>query len=344
MLLIAMVVIVVVAVVVLSTGRQSSDGPGRVVVVATKLLPANRRAWGQAMVAEMAPINGVGRRWRFAAGVLRVALFPPAPSPTRTRLTAIVGVAATLVATAAAFILLPTLTVFVVVFGLLSSGCATAISCRSVRIRPGGAALAAGIIAAAAVIAVASAVIVIAVDHPAATQDQTHLFSVALAVTLSVYLTAGLSATFTGSATAATSWGGLAGAGVAVAVSTVVPSGAVFAVVSPITAIVALATAVVVSIRTRSRRAGARAGLLAAVLSAPIEFAIALLSLDEAGSAALTNPYDIAAFASSGYPDAASYLLSDALGGTIVSLAVTPLVVYALASLGAAAAPRLRAG
>jgi hypothetical protein len=165
-----------------------------------------------------------------------------------------------------------------------------------------------------------------------------------LAATLSIYLAAGLSSTFTGSATTATQWGGVVGAGVAVAVSSVLPTGAVFAAVRPMTAIAALATAVVVSLLTRSWRAEARAGLLVAVLSAPIEFAIALLTLDASRPAALTNAYDVAAFASSGYPDAASFQLSDALGGTIVSLAVTPLVIYALASLGAAVAPRLRSG
>jgi hypothetical protein len=42
-------------------------------------MPEDRRGWGAAMLAELDAIRGPADRWRFAAGCLRVALFPPAP-------------------------------------------------------------------------------------------------------------------------------------------------------------------------------------------------------------------------------------------------------------------------
>jgi hypothetical protein len=40
-------------------------------------MPANQREWGGAMLAELDAVGGSFRRWRFAAGCARVALFPP---------------------------------------------------------------------------------------------------------------------------------------------------------------------------------------------------------------------------------------------------------------------------
>ena len=71
---------------------------------------------------------------------------------------------------------------------------------------------------------------------------------------------------------------------------------------------------------------------------------MALIVAQNAHPAVLTNSYDIAAYPHSGYPDVASYLLSDTLAGNIVSLAITPMAMWALAVAGAAVAPRLRDG
>jgi hypothetical protein len=54
--------------------------------------PAHRRPWGQALVAELVAIPGRGHRWRFAAAVLRIALFPPAPKPATARATAAISI------------------------------------------------------------------------------------------------------------------------------------------------------------------------------------------------------------------------------------------------------------
>jgi hypothetical protein len=89
--------------------------------------------------------------------------------------------------------------------------------------------------------------------------------------------------------------------------------------------------------------AGSRAGFLTAALSTPIRFAIDLTALLQMHQFVLTSPYDIAAFHRSGLPDAASYLLSDALGGEILGgLILFPPVLLVLAVAGAAAGGALR--
>jgi hypothetical protein len=58
---------------------------------------------------------------------------------------------------------------------------------------------------------------------------------------------------------------------------------------------------------------------------------------------ALTDPYDIAAYPHSGFPDTASYLLSDALGGNVVGgLLIYPALMLCLAALCARLGPVLR--
>lgn len=120
-----------------------------------------------------------------------------------------------------------------------------------------------------------------------------------------------------------------------------VVDGAVEALVGPITAAATVVTAAVVGLIAGSRTAAARAGLLTALISAPIHAATTIIAVQYAHPAILTNPYDIAAYPRSGYPDIASYLLSDTVAGTIVTLVATPLVAYLLA-VAAAAAARLR--
>lgn len=335
------VVIAVIAVALLcGRGGPGLDLPERIVLAATHRLPPNRQSWGQALVAELAAVGGRVPRWRFAVGVLRIALFPPASKPTAVRATATVSVAATVVASVAAVRLVPTLSVFVAALGLLTSGYAIAIACRRPRVSIDRIQLAAGAMALTGVLAVIGTVIAVAVTDPAATRDRTHVFSVVLAAALCGYLVAGLSMTAMGSAGPVALGGAIAGAGVVVAATILLPTGALSVPISPIMAAATLATAIIVGVRTRSRSTAARAGLLAAILSAPIQFAVTVMAVQHGHPSALTNSYDIAAYPRSGYPDVASYLLSDALGGNIVSLVITPLVMYALATVGAAAAPR----
>jgi hypothetical protein len=335
-----LVVVAIAAALLLGARGRSSDLPERVVVAATNRLPAYRRAWGQALVAELAAVRSRGQRWRFAAGVLWIALFPPAPRPATVRATVAVGAVATVAVTAAAVWLVPTLSVFVAVLGLLASGFVAAAAGRRLLLPTSLAHLAACTMAIAGILGSVGAIIAVATAHPAATQDRTHIFSVVLAVTLSGYLIAGLTATVPDDAPRAARWGGVVGASAAVILSPVLlPIGGVIPLLPPVTALATFVTAALVAFRTRSRAAAARAGLLVAILSAPVHFAMTVTAQLYGRSWTLTNPYDIAAYPHSGYPDVASYLLSDTLEGNIISLVVTPLLMYVLAAAGAALAP-----
>jgi hypothetical protein len=58
-------------------GISLMDGPGLLLSVAARRMPAERREWGKAMLAELAQIRRPSTRWRFALGCVRVAVFPP---------------------------------------------------------------------------------------------------------------------------------------------------------------------------------------------------------------------------------------------------------------------------
>jgi hypothetical protein len=103
----------------------------------------------------------------------------------------------------------------------------------------------------------------------------------------------------------------------------------------------ALAVAASVSARTGSRPAGIKAGLLVAALSAPIRFAVDITALLRVHHYTLTDTHDIAAFPHSGYPDVASYLLSDTLAGAILSgMLIYSVLTIAATLLGAAIGAR----
>lgn len=327
------------AAIALTIRGGEADLPARIVVFSANRLPGNRRTWGEAMVAELVAVRGTGQRWRFAAGALRTALFPPAPRPEHARTTTIVGVLTTITATAAAARLVPTLLVFVAAFGVLVTGSTRVLAGRLARPRPTRGQLACGALVVVTVMTVAGTVVDVAITHPVATRDPTYAFSFVLAATLSVYLIAGLGITLTGRTAPATRWGGVAGAGVAVVASLLFPhNSALISPISPSVAAATLATALVVGLVARERGAAARAGLLATVLSAPANFAVAILALQSAHPTALTDPYDISAYSRSASPDVTSYLLGEALGGNIVSLAVAAPAMYVLATLGGRAA------
>ena len=57
--------------------HASADAPARLLARAVRFLPPGCAEWGQAMLAELAHIDGRRARWRFALGCIRVALLPP---------------------------------------------------------------------------------------------------------------------------------------------------------------------------------------------------------------------------------------------------------------------------
>ncbi len=94
---------------------------------------------------------------------------------------------------------------------------------------------------------------------------------------------------------------------------------------------------------TPSRSSGIQAGLLTAVLGALARFALDLTAILQAHHYTLTSASDIAAYAHSGYPSVASYVLSDAVAGDILGgLVLYPIALLVVAFLGAAAGAGLR--
>lgn len=173
-------------------GKDGRDAPARIVTLAAALFPARRRDWGKALAAELAQVRGRASRWQFAAGVLRVVMFPPARHPGRAAAAAVAGLAVTAAATAAAAIEVPAVSVFVAVLALLLCGCATAVTSRSLppRLTDPYAAIAAMALTAAA--ASVTGLVWIAAVHPAAASDPRRIFSVLLALILTAYLAAAL--------------------------------------------------------------------------------------------------------------------------------------------------------
>jgi len=58
-------------------GISLADIPRLLLTVAVRLMPAERREWGEAMLAELAQLQNTSTRWRFALGCSHVAMFPP---------------------------------------------------------------------------------------------------------------------------------------------------------------------------------------------------------------------------------------------------------------------------
>lgn len=324
--------------------ERDGDTPARIVTVATNQLPARRQEWGQAMVAELAQIHGRARRWRFTAGVLRVVLFPPVRHPKRALVVASVGLVVAAAATMTAAYTVPSVSVFAAVLSLLLAGCATVVTSRSSRPHPSAAAVIVSAVALAGVAATITATVWVAVAHPSATADDTHLYSILFAVVLTGYLAFTLASLRRAEHTNTVLWWAVAGALGSGAVWTVsalttpATTAGVRAIVSPVGAAATLAASIGVSFTTRSGRAGARAGLLTAILGAPILFAVDITALLRQRQYILTNPYDIAAYPRSGQPDVASFILSDELGGHIIGgLVFSPILLTVLALLGAAA-------
>lgn len=337
----------VVAAVWLRLGGGDGDTPARLVAAAVRRLPDNRREWGRAMAAELAQVPGGARRWRFAAGVLRVVLLPPVRQPRRVLLVAATALLVATGATVAAAREVPTLSAFVATLGLLLCGYAIVVATRSSRPRLSLPQTVVGVVAVGAAAAAVAALLHVAVSHPAATADRAHVLSILFAALLTGYLGFALAPARSGGSAAL--WWALAatlasgGIWALTAVTTpAVPDGTV-ALLSPVAAAATLTAAIGASATTSTRTSGVRAGALTIALGAPLHFAAAITGLLRAHRYTLTNAYDIAAFPHSGYPDAASYLLSDAIGGAILSgFVLSPIALGALALLGAAAGARLR--
>jgi hypothetical protein len=256
--------------------------------------------------------------------------------------TATAGLAAAAGVTAAAAGEVPSLTVFAAAFGLLLGGYATVATWRSAWDGWTARQLAVAAVAAAGVTASVADVVWVAVFHPAAITASTGVpaYSVMLAVLLVASLATAAALPRGRHAAAVLRWGlggALASGAVYVAAAVTGTGGAQILARFVACLTIGLAVAARVSAGTGSRPAGIRAGLLAAALGAPVRFAVDITTLLRVHRYTLTSKYDIAAFPHSGFPDAASYLLSDALGGAMLgSMLILSLLTIAASLLGAA--------
>jgi hypothetical protein len=191
-----------------------------------------------------------------------------------------------------------------------------------------------------------ASVVRVAAAHPAATRDDKHVFSVLFAAATVGYLALALTPPRPSGRRTVPLWWALAGAAISSTAWTV----AALSRHTPDTvagywwvgAVTTVAVSIGAAASTRDRTAGIQAGLLAIVLAMPVHFAIDIVRLLSLHDYSLTNPYDLSAFPHSGYPDAASYVLGDAIAGEILAgLVIYPIAMLALAVFGATATSSL---
>jgi hypothetical protein len=118
------------------------DGPAWLLAAAAATLPADRRDWGAAMVAELTQVQGGRARRRFAAGCARAAVFPPRGRGAAVGVAGALAVVATAAAALATGAALPAGRVFAPAFVGLLGGLATLTLARSRRVRRPGPGLA----------------------------------------------------------------------------------------------------------------------------------------------------------------------------------------------------------
>jgi hypothetical protein len=294
------------------------------------------------MAAELLAVDGRARRWRFAIDAVGVALVP-AGYRLRPLLVAGVTLAAAVIAAVAADQLVPELRVLAGVLGGLLTIVLGFIALRWTR--PGPATLVTAALVVAGVTATIVTVVAVTVAHPAAASDPSHAFAILYAVVLCGYVAL---AGATPRATSSAFWWGLGGA---VASSVVwlalLPSHATIDGLGlylwPVGGAGALLASVGAAMSGRDLLAGAWAALRAAIISGPVFFTADTIRVLTLRQYVLTSPYDIAEYPHSGYPDVASFVLSDALAGGVISVLVMfPLVLTAVGVFGGGIGSGLR--
>jgi hypothetical protein len=314
--------------------RRTGDGPEWIVAVAGGLLPASRFEWGPAMAAELMAIEGRARRWRFAVDVVGVVLVPPGHR-LRTVLVAGGTLVAAVIGTAAAAELVPELRVFAAVLGCLLT---IVLACIALRwTRPGLAPLLTAVLVVVGVAATIATVVAVTVAHPAAASDPSHAFAILYAVVLCVYVALAAATPRVGTGAL---WWGLCGAGVSSVVwLALLPSHGTIEGLGlylwPVGGAGALIASIPAAVRSHTLLAGAPAALTAAIISGPVFFTADIVRVLTLHQYVLTSPYDIAQYPSSGFPDVASFVLNDTLGGGVISVLVMyPFVLTAVGVLG----------
>jgi hypothetical protein len=271
---------------------------------------------------------------------------PPARRPRRQAVAALLGAIVAAGVSTAAILVVPTIAPFVVTLAVLLAAYASRRAGRSI---PHATTLAHRTVACVAVtglVATVAVICTVAVLHPSATADHAHIVSTLLAFALTIYLASALHEPTRHADTIR--YGATTGAICLVGVTAVTAlTGPDHVGVSPMVSLpgigICLAVAAGVAIRVGDAAAARRTGLLTAILAAPLQFAVTTISLLTVHHWTSMSAYDQSAYARSGYPDIASYAISDAMGGQVIAgILIGPLILGAVAGVGGAAAAGLR--
>jgi hypothetical protein len=325
--------------------RHRGGLPARLVTVAARRLPADRQEWADALIAESAAVRGSAARWAYAAAALRMAALPPPRRPQHVMRTAAVAITGIVVLSTVAVVAVPTLAPFLITLAALL---ALYLTVRAARLTPHTTTVAHRTVtslALAGITAIVAVLCAVAIAHPSATTDRAHVLSTVLAAALTVYLAGAMHrpAAHANPIRYAAAAGALCLVGVTALNATTGPAPAGIAPMLPAAAIaICLAVAIGVTVVTGNAAAGRQAGLLTAVLAAPMQVAIVTIGLLTAQRWSLTGAYDRAAYRGSGYPDVASYMIGDALGGHIISgILIGPVIAAVIAAVAAPVGARL---
>jgi hypothetical protein len=329
------------------------DRARSLLTLAVRLLPPDRRDWGQAMLAELDQLQGAAARWRFVLGCVRVVLAPPRAEPAPGLAVRAVIMGGAVGVGMGISLVSPALQVFAVLFAVLLAGCAWLALLRS---RTAGAARPGPgrILRAVLLLGVAGGVGVVLYGverYPGAVGDPWDpvlvLLSVVLATMLSGYVWLALVPP-----RAATSHivvvrryglvGGLLIGGLPLAGS----AAAEFGYGKPLTgwswlaaAVAAVAGGAMAARFSGAARAGLQAGLWAGLVGALIFLVVGMSATYAAAAAGRlipTDAYTIRAFQHSGLPDLTTYVVGDDLGGSIMLLMWIPVLSVAFGALGGA--------
>lgn len=325
--------------------ERDRDLPALIVALAARWFPADRREWADALVAELTAVRGRPARWAFAAAALRMGALPPARRPRYRAIAALLGAIGAASVSTSAILAVPTIAPFVVTLALLLAAYA---SRRAGHTIPKADTLAYKTVAGVAITGLIGTVAVIwtvTVFHPSATADCAHILSTLLAIALTTYLATALHQPTKHADTVG--YSATIGAICLVAVTAVTVMNRSDQVgVSPMLSLsgmaVCLAVAGGVGMKVGDAAAARRAGMLTAMLAAPLQFGVTTISLLAVPHWTLTA-YDRLAYLRSGYPDIASYAISDAIGGHVIAgILIGPLTLGLVASIGGTAAAALR--
>lgn len=163
---------------------SSMDAPGQVLALTVATLPEPRQRWGEAMLGELAQVQGRAARWRFTLSCARAALSLPLPTRRPPIALAVVGVVAAAVAVAHTVVgaAVPGLGFFAAGFVAVVGVMVVLAIARARRVRPP--VLAATVLVAGAVAAAIAALAVFLLEHPTAAEGLSSARAAILAIAL----------------------------------------------------------------------------------------------------------------------------------------------------------------